>query len=76
MSPAEALVFNSVADGLATQKPALIVVTQSSDDHGFRGIDFDYLRYFTRNPTFAMEFAHYTKITTLSGWTIYQRKTP
>ncbi len=76
MSPAEALVFNSIADALDKLKPALIVVTQSSDDHGFRGIEFDYLRYFTRNPKFAAEFAHYTKLTKLSGWTIYQRQSP
>jgi hypothetical protein len=73
MSPAESLVFNSVADGLTKLKPALIVVTRSSDDHGFGGVEFDYLGYFQRNPEFAAEFAHYTKLTTLSGWTIYQR---
>jgi hypothetical protein len=73
MSPAESLVFNSVADGLAKLKPALILVTRSSDDRGFGGVEFDYLRYFQRNPEFAAEFPHYTKLTTLSGWTIYQR---
>jgi hypothetical protein len=74
MSPAEALVFNSVGTSMVTLKPALVIVTRSSDDRGFRGIEFDYLRYFERNPDFAAEFAHYTKLTTLSGWTIYERQ--
>ncbi len=74
MSGAEQLVWRSVIDGFTKSHPALVLVEQASREGAFRGLPFDYLDYFLRDPAFAAEWSNYAPLTKVDNVTIYRRR--
>jgi hypothetical protein len=74
MDASERLVWRGVVDAFVRQKPALVIVEDARREGAFRGLPFDYLAYFTRDPAFAGEWAHYAPLTTVDNATIYRRR--
>ncbi|MBV8166465.1 MAG: hypothetical protein JO021_06700, partial [Alphaproteobacteria bacterium] len=74
MDAAEHLTWRGVIDGFVREKPALVVVEDARREGAFRGLPFDYLAYFTRDPAFAAEWANYAPLTTVDNATIYRRR--
>ncbi len=73
MGRPEAMVWHGVVDGLTQSHPALVLVEQASREGGFRGLPFDYLDYFLRDPAFAAEWSHYALLTKIDNISIYRR---
>jgi hypothetical protein len=74
MSRAEQMVYRGVVTGFTREHPPLVLVEQASREGGFRGLPFDYLDYFTRDPAFAAEWAHYALLTKIDNVSIYRRQ--
>ena len=74
MNRSEQLVWRGVIDGFTRRHPALVLVEQASREGAFRGLPFDYLDYFRRDPAFAAEWQHYGLLTKVDNVSIYQRR--
>jgi len=76
MGALERGLFDAVVEDLQADPPALIFVDQSPDKQAFRRSEFDFLRYFRRDPRFARFFADYTPLTRVGPYAIYRRGKP
>jgi hypothetical protein len=74
MNRSEQLVWRGVIDGFTRRHPALVLVEQASREGAFRGLPFDYLDYFSRDPAFAAEWQHYVLLTKVDNVSIYKRR--
>ncbi|MBI3516668.1 MAG: hypothetical protein HY060_21770, partial [Proteobacteria bacterium] len=74
MNRSERLVWRGVIDGFTRSRPALVLVEDARREGAFRGLAFDYLAYFGRDPGFAAEWANYALLTTVDNVSIYRRQ--
>jgi hypothetical protein len=74
MGTSERLVWRGVIDGFVHDKPALVLVEDARREGAFRGLPFDYLDYFLRDPAFAAEWANYAPLTKVDNATVYRRR--
>lgn len=76
MGHAENLLFRSIAADIVRHRPALVVVQDAAREGAFRGVAFDYLDYFRRDPRFSVEWQSYRLLTQIDGVRMYQRQQP
>ncbi|MFP8873070.1 MAG: hypothetical protein VCB42_00750, partial [Myxococcota bacterium] len=74
MTPTELYLGDAVVEDLAKNPPTLLIVDRSPEKQAFRRTDFDYLRYFLRDPRFAAFFADYDEMVDIGPFRVYRRK--
>lgn len=71
MGPAERALFDTVAERLARERPAAVLVARHAGIPWCGG-DFDFIAYFSRHPLFAEAWAGYRLRHEIDGYRLYQ----
>ena len=74
MTPTERYLGDAVVEDLEKNPPTLLIVDRSPEKQAFRRTDFDFLRYFLRDPRFAVFFAEYDEMVDVGPFRVYRRK--
>ena len=74
MTPTERFLGDAVIEDVEKRPPQLLIVDRSPDKQAFRRSDFDYLRYFLRDPRFAKFFQGYEELVDVGPFRVYRRK--
>ncbi|MDJ0388348.1 hypothetical protein QMO56_09505 [Roseomonas sp. E05] len=73
MGRAEFLVYRTVAENLAWDRPAVVMVSRWSGIPACNG-EFDMIAYFSRNPLFAEAWRHYRPAGEIDGYMLFRRE--
>ena len=74
MTPTERFLGDAVIEDLEKRPPQLLIVDRSPEKQAFRRSDFDYLRYFLRDPRFATFFQGYEELVDVGPFRVYRLK--
>lgn len=70
----EDFLIDAVVSDLRKRPPAVVIVDMREDKAYFRGLRFDYLAYFTKDPRFAEIWSRYEMLKDLGNYRLYKRR--